>query len=883
MSEQQGPQNFPQFLFMVVKAYITGLPKMIKSFILTAVISGIMTLGLHFYLLLFPNDGYNASGDPFLDSILVLADRPLTPNVLLYWFLLNFLFWWIIGVFAEKGIGGGLKQFASTPVFLLKSLGMAGLFSFPLLLGGVALAFIVRLLLADSTSLQMCLLMLTFLVGQADSIPIMGIKLAINDAKGIVGKKVSAAEASVGEGATFTFGAFIGFAYLSFFPFNILLAQAIVVLMVVGIVFAFMRGRGKGKVGVLAMALMFACVFALAATPALADDGGAAESGGAGNVIANASLRDYMIKQGVPAALAGIAATLAVQGKLTPGLFDQLKKGRLGPRPNETIQEMQTRHKVEAQILKNLQHIRNEVWFGKAQKLWKADGKPGNIDTNIDKVINDLLNGKGLDLNKYDKIFTVYTGHISGRTITEDMIPTSNQLNQEILQNTIAWTTKEIITGTDIDGNFSWKSLGIRVILGGVTMGKSESVYIGANSYWAMKNYVEKGGDSVIGGFWAGIKEAGWQIAIGEAIGAGFGLVGGGAGAVGKYLGGKFPNAAAGVKNVINKISKALNTEIKWPGRGAGGKTPTVTGPKGANISGKVNSQVAKAPTVPKVPKEAPSPYPGIKKPGFQPAGKPLKIDGMPAKDIKGIKYIADKHGVAPQVRPTSKYAKQHIESGRANPKPENIKSNTVNDIDAAHLGFPKGNDKGLVACKRPTPLPKEKPPNMTNQEWREVKRRWVTRERDFRNNSAKYEAMEQQGKIEWDRNSGIIYGKNANGTRGKPYAGDNDVLGWVDAVTGKPVSPTVNNAINQEAQALGITQHPDQLSWNYSNASRTPTAPGAKSPYQINKKIDTNILNNHAPGGEVLNTYNPLNAGKNPGSATDGWSTSYWTGGVRQ
>jgi hypothetical protein len=883
MSEQQGPQNFLQFLFMVVKAYITGLPKMIKSFILTAVISGVMTLGLHFYLLLFPNDGYNASGDPFLDSILVLADRPLTPNVLLYWFLLNFLFWWIVGVFAEKGIGGGIKQFASTPVFILKSLGMSGLASFPLLLGGVALAFVVRLLLADSTSLQMCLLMLTFLVGQAESIPIMGIKLALNDAKGLVGRKVPAAEASVGEGATFTFGAFIGFAYLSFFPFNLLIAQAIVVLMVVGIVLAFMKGRGKGKVGVLAMALMIVCLFAVSLTPALADDGGAAESGGAGNVIGNPTLRDFMIKQGVPASLAGIAAALAAQGKLTPGLFDQLKKGKLGPRPGETPEEMVTRHKIEKQLLKNLQHMQKEVWFGKGQKLWKEKGAPGNINDQIDKVINDLLSGKGLDLNKYDKIFTVYTGHVSGRTITEDMIPTSNELNQEILQNTIAWTTKEIITGTDIDGNFSWSSLGLRIILGGVTLGKSESVYIGVNSYWAIKNYVDKGGNSILGGFWAGIKEAGWQIAIGQAIGAGFGLLGRGAGAVGKYLGNKFPNVANGAKNIINKISKVLNTELKWPGRGgAGGKPPTVTGPKGTSIPSKINSQVAKAPAVPKVPKTPQSPYPGLKNPSFQPAGKPPNLKGMTVRDQKALKVVCDKHGVTAQMRPTSKYAKSHIESGKAAPKPEPIKAKSINDIDANHLGYPKGDNRGLVACKKPNPLPKEKPPNMTNQEWRDVKKRWVQREREFRDTSGKYQEMHDKGQIYWDKETGIIHQRTPNGGKGKPYAGDNDAFAFVDPVTGKPVSPTVNNAVNQDLQKMGVTTHNEHVGWDYSGSSRVPTKPGGKSQWQMDKKVDSAILNGHAPGGEPLNTYNPLNSGKSPGNPNDGWSTSWWTGGQR-
>ncbi len=95
---------------MMIKAIITGIPQMIKSMIVTGIISGLVTLGLHFYLILVPNDGYNSSGDPILDSILVLANvRPTPPDVLVFWFLANYLFWWIIGTFKEKGIIGGFK------------------------------------------------------------------------------------------------------------------------------------------------------------------------------------------------------------------------------------------------------------------------------------------------------------------------------------------------------------------------------------------------------------------------------------------------------------------------------------------------------------------------------------------------------------------------------------------------------------------------------------------------------------------------------------------------------------------------------------------------------------------------------------------------------
>jgi len=130
---------------------------------------------------------------------------------------------------------------------------------------------------------------------------------------------------------------------------------------------------------------------------------------------------------------------------------------------------------------------------------------------------------------------------------------------------------------------------------------------------------------------------------------------------------------------------------------------------------------------------------------------------------------VCNKYGVQANMRPTTKYAKAHLDKGTANPKPEMLKNKTINDIDAKHLGFPKGDQKGLVACKRPNPLPKTKPANMSKQEWRDTKKRWIEREREFRDNKNYLEKLEKDGKIEWDRESGIIYGKNANGTRGNP------------------------------------------------------------------------------------------------------------------
>jgi len=78
--------------------------------------------------------------------------------------------------------------------------------------------------------------------------------------------------------------------------------------------------------------------------------------------------------------------------------------------------------------------------------------------------------------------------------------------------------------------------------------------------------------------------------------------------------------------------------------------------------------------------------------------------------------------------------------------------------------------------------------------------------------------------------------------------------------VSGKPVSPHTNARINQELQNLGVTQHNEHLGWNVKNLSKTPGANGGQSKFATAQGIDQKIMSSHAPGGEALNTYNPLN-----------------------
>ncbi len=867
MSEEEGPQNTIQFLTMMIKAIITGIPQMIKSIIVTGAISALITLGLHFYLILFPNDGYNSSGDPLLDSILVLGDiRPTPANVLLFWFLANYLFWWIIGTFKERGLVGGIKQFATTPIFVATSLKESGLGAFPMLMGGLGFALILRLwILGTMTTLQMLLMTIGVLVSQTDSITLIGLQLFFNDVKGLVNRGKDYAAPVFGLPATLILGSVIGFAYLVYFPYNAQMVQILAGLMILGLVGMFVQGRRKGKADKIAMALMLLCILSLAIAPAVADDGGAAENGGAQNVLKNATLRDFMIKQGINPALAGIAAAIAAQGKMTKGIFDQLKKGKLSSKGLRG-KEADTMHEIRTKLLNNLQNMDHEVWFGKANKLWKSDGEVGNIREHIDVLIDQIISGGDVDVDKYGKVYTVYTHHITGKTIVEGDIPTSNQLWRETIGNTVSWTTQEIITGKDIDGNMSWKSGVLRILVGVGTGGASEYVYVPANSIYTMKNYVENGGDSIWGGFKAGAGEAIYQWGVGKVFEGGLKLGGMGLKGAGNYLGNKFPGASKSLSNGMTKVKNFFNKEIKWPTKTSAPK-PSGVGTKTGGIYDKVKAK-----------NQTGNPHPGVKNPKYSNAGKQADLRGMTPKDNKALRTVCDNHGVKANMRPTTKYARGHLENGTAIPKSEIIKNKTINDLDEA-LGFPGGNNKGLAACKKPNQLPAKKPPDMSKRQWRDLRSRHAQRSMEYNDQSKYLTQMEGKGKIVWDRKTGIIYDK----ATGKPFTGDNDAFSFTDAVTGKPVSPYTNARINQELQQHGVTQHGEHIDWDYSNLSKTPGAKGGQSKFATAQGIDKKILQSHAPGGEPLNTYNPLDYNPNIKNVEhNGWSTSYWEGGVR-
>ncbi|MDD3654203.1 MAG: hypothetical protein PHO01_08485 [Desulfotomaculaceae bacterium] len=337
--------------------------------------------------------------------------------------------------------------------------------------------------------------------------------------------------------------------------------------------------------------------------------------------------------------------------------------------------------------------------------------------------------------------------------------------------------------------------------------------------------------------------------------------------------------AAAGATDDIAKGAKKVVTGGDDIAKGAG-KAPASTGDDIAEGGGKAvagsGSDAAtkgeKATSGASIQTETP----GLKidNSSFKDAGLPPDLRGMPTRDQKAIQMVSDKYGVKAQMRPTNPESKRWLETGKAHPKPEMLKTKTINELDV-ELGYPK-DYRGTVACKKPDPLPPAKPDTMSAEHWNALQKRHKQRMTEYTDQVEKLNHLEQEGKILWDKKTGIIY----NGKTMKPYAGDHDAFAFVDAVSGKPVPPRVNQQLNRELQSLGATQHNEHVGWDYSGLpDQVPggSPPGAQSPREIAEGIDRKILSGHDEGGEPLNTYDPLQGEKG------GWTTSWWKGGIRQ
>ena len=325
VEQEQGPQSLIEFIGIILKAYITGIPSVIKGMVVSAVISAVLGNAVHFYLMGWLNDGWNNGGNPWLDPIIFLVGQN-PAKVMLFYFMITYLFWWLIGMFRSKGIVPTLKMIVTSPIWMVKSLTSIGFAVLPMLMGGLAVSFVLGLtVLTGPTSITMFLMMITVLVSQDESLIIMGLQLGFKDASGLVNRNQQPRLPSAHVPSAAIVGAGIGFGYMAFFNTNPMVIGGIATLSIAGLVYMFIKSRKGPQAAVLCTLLVLISAVAIMAPAAYADDGGIPENGGWGNLINNPWLIQELISKGYPASIAATIAASLVSGLFSPPVLSKIK------------------------------------------------------------------------------------------------------------------------------------------------------------------------------------------------------------------------------------------------------------------------------------------------------------------------------------------------------------------------------------------------------------------------------------------------------------------------------------------------------------------------------------------------------------------------------
>ena len=246
------------------------------------------------------NDGWSLGNNPTINAMIFGDGQATSSRVMLFYFLLNYAFWWLINTFRIKGITQTIKLIVTTPVWVTSSLVKTGLSALPLLLAGITASFIVGLsILTGPSSILMFATSLTWLFAQDQSLLVLGLQFGFNDLRNLIGEKHTQLPDKAAP-VVAILGSSIGFAYMTFFTPNTRAMLAIIALTIAGSVYMIIRDR-KASVAALIVLIVLVTGFAYTTQHVYGDDGGICENGGWSSVTGGGWLRDQLIEAGYPA------------------------------------------------------------------------------------------------------------------------------------------------------------------------------------------------------------------------------------------------------------------------------------------------------------------------------------------------------------------------------------------------------------------------------------------------------------------------------------------------------------------------------------------------------------------------------------------------------
>lgn len=229
----------------------------------------------------------------------------------------------------------------------------------------------------------------------------------------------------------------------------------------------------------------------------------------------------------------------------------------------------------------------------------------------------------------------------------------------------------------------------------------------------------------------------------------------------------------------------------------------------------------------------------------YNPTDTKPDVRGMPDKNVKAAQDLAAKHGVDIYIRPTNPASKKLLGEG-AHPKPETIKTKTINELDI-QLGR-KPDDLGKVGYFDPGAKP---PPqgDMPKAKYDELVERFNQRKAEY--NSYKKEVAGLKDKGHTVTDDGVILHPD-----GKPYTGDHDIYDIRNPDGSKPTKAQYDAVMNDLKKPPFSAQHDGHRQWDYSHLDKTKPKPDAnakpgdpppKSKWDKAHTVDSKILDSHS------------------------------------
>jgi hypothetical protein len=191
-------------------------------------------------------------------------------------------------------------------------------------------------------------------------------------------------------------------------------------------------------------------------------------------------------------------------------------------------------------------------------------------------------------------------------------------------------------------------------------------------------------------------------------------------------------------------------------------------------------------------------------------------------------------------VRPVNPLSLRHLRHNQAIPKPESIKSKTINKYDAMLNSKLKGHE-GKVGYFHPGSEPPRRG-SLSEHDWNKLNERYDQRMREYGKYKEKMDQLRAEGKIRVEE--GVVRGFDPEWATWKPYAGDNDIYDMRKHSNGERLSKEEYDKIISEMQRsrMGVN-HGAHKYWD--------PEPGQRDIYDV-------IVANHAPGGGPLVRFQP-------------------------